>query len=133
MHKSTDRLLLQRDYETGHVHEVFLNDVEIGWNYTQHADNVLPNYHRFGVMQQILGPLGKRSCLTERIAPMHMARLKTDTLRARDVIFCALDTSRCAAIPLYSFLVKEKFWLHRKRNGWRRGIVASIDTRTIIV
>lgn len=56
-HKSIDRLLLQTDYDAGHDLEVLLADVEVGWNFAQHTNNVLLHYNRFGVMPRFIGSL----------------------------------------------------------------------------
>lgn len=94
IHKEIDRLLLQSDYDTVHDHEILLADVEMGWNYALHANNILPHFQRFGIMPRVIGALDESPRLTERIALMHISRQETETLRARDVLTKALDTSR---------------------------------------
>lgn len=131
LHKSFDRLLLQPGYNTGHDHEVLLADAEMGWNFAQHSNNIVPHYHRFGSMPRIIGALDERTRLSERVALIHLARQETATLRARDFISRALDMSRRNIVTLPSFAVQEKVWFHRHRHGWRQGVVANIDPPTI--
>lgn len=53
LQKSIDGLLLQNDYDTGQDHEILLDDIEIGWNHAKHANNILPRYHRLGIMPRL--------------------------------------------------------------------------------
>lgn len=133
LHKSINRLLLQRDYDTGHEHQVLLADVETGWNYALHTNNVIPHYHRFGIMPRSIGNLEECPRLTERIALMELARKETECLRARNFISRALNNNRRHIVPTQSFAIHEKVWFHRHRHGWRQGTVASINHPTVMV
>lgn len=133
IHKSIDRLLLQPGYSTGHDHEVLLADIEMGWNFADHSNKIMLHYHRFEAMPRIIGALDESTRLSESITLMHLARRKTATLRERDYISRALDMSRCNIVTLPSFAVQKKVWFHRRRHGWRQGVVASINPPTIHV
>lgn len=133
IHNSIDRLLLQRDYSVGYHLEVLLADVEVGWNFTQQSNNVLPHYHRFGIMPKIIGKLGESSRLNERIALMELARRETDQLRALDFVLLSLDPIRLNVHSLRSFTVNDKVWLYRKRHEWHVGIIATIEKPTVTV
>lgn len=133
IHKSIDRLILERNYSVGPELEVLLPNVEVGWNSAQHNNNVLSHYHRFGVMPCIVGSLDNLSRLNERIALMELARRETDQLRAEDFIIRVLHPFRRNVNSLRSFTANEKVWFYRNRDGWRVGIVAAIEKPIITV
>lgn len=133
LHKSIHRLLLQKDYDTGHNHEVLLSDVEVGWNYAQHSNNVLLHYHRFGIMPRLLVTLDESPRITERVALMHLARQETEKLRTLDFILRALDNTHRSIMSMKSFSVNEKVWSHRKSHEWHAGIISAIDHPTVTV
>lgn len=107
--------------------------MEIVWNFAQHTKNILPHYHRFGVMPKVLAALTESSRLSERIALMHIASQETETFRARAFISQALDSNHRHVVPYKSISVQEKVSLHYDRYGWRQVIVSSIDSPTITV
>lgn len=132
MHK-IDWLLRQSQYYTGNYHEVLLPKAATGWNYALHKNNVLPHYHRLGIMPRTIASLDEFSRLSERVALIELARIETASLRACDFITRALDINHRRIGPSKSFAVQEKVWFHRHQHEWRQAIVASIDPPTIMV
>lgn len=68
VHKSLDRLLLQKLFDTGPNYSVLLSDMEIGWNLAQHSESTLPHCHRFDVMLKVLGTISENPRLSEQVA-----------------------------------------------------------------
>lgn len=81
-------------------------------------------------MTRVTDTLNDSPRLTNRIALMHIARKKTETLHACDVLSSALKTFRRIVVTFKSFAVHEKVLFHRFSHGWRQGTVAGIDSTT---
>lgn len=118
MHKSVERPLLQRDYKTGHDHEVLLADVIVGWKYVQHNNNILPHYHHFDVMPRIIGTFEDKPRLFEQVALMYLACQETGFLLVHDLIAHTLGTSNRYMVPINSAAKSEKILFHRYFYGW---------------
>lgn len=95
--------------DTAHEHKVLLADVEVGWNFSQHINNVLPHYHRFGVMPNFIGYLPESPRLSECVALMNITRQETESFHARLFISRAQDSHHRHIVPFKSFSIHEKY------------------------
>ena len=69
----------------------------------------------------------------ERIATMDLARQETNHLRASETIRKALDYIHRFIVTPFRFSTNDQVWFHRKRHGWRKGLVTAIYSPQIIV
>lgn len=84
-------------------------------------------------MDRIIGPQNENLQLNERITPMHLARKKTDCIRARDFISRGLDTSRHSILSTKSFKISDDVCFNRQKHSWQTGTVTIIDQPTVMV
>ena len=131
LHKATDRLLSDPQFDPGHDLSRLLAEIEIVWNCTQHTNRILPHLHRFGIMPRVLGELDNSPTTRERIALMELLRTETERTRAEKVISSAINPSRRQTTSIRHFHVEQNVWFYRRKFGWRTGQVARIDLPTI--
>lgn len=110
-----------------------LADVKIGWNFTEHTNNTLPHFHRFGVLPKVFESLSENFCWSERTTLMNLARNRTETIRIPAFISRSIDFHYRHIAPFKSFSVHEKVWLHRHRYWWQQCTVSSINSSTIMI
>ena len=110
--------------------ENLLSEVEMAWNFSQHADREIPHFNRFGTMPRILGE-GNDTTVQQRISLQELIRLETDHIRTSKLIKRAFNPYHRYDKTLRLFSTNQIVWFHRKRFGWRKGMAVSYTHLTL--
>ena len=103
-----------------------LSEIEMAWNFIQHATRELRHLHRFGTPPRILGQ-GNDTTIQQRIALMELVRIETDHTRTQNLINRAFNPYHRYDKTLRVFTPNKVVWFHRRLHGWSKGIVHSIE------
>lgn len=130
--KTINIICASPEYDVGPHYQSLLSDVEMAWNFTQHANRELPHFNRFGTMPRILGECPNLS-IQQRIALMASSSAEIDHMRASQTLSRAFSPFHRYDTSLRLFQPNQKVWFYRRNHGWRPGLVISINRPTVSV
>ncbi|MEM1282625.1 MAG: hypothetical protein AAGG81_03645 [Chlamydiota bacterium] len=129
IHSAIDKILC---FDQTLTINMLLSEVEMAWNFSQHASREIPHLNRFGVMPRIIEE-GNPTTLHQRISIMELVRSETDHIRTNNLLRRAFSPYHRYDRTLRIFSPNQKVWFHRKKHGWRQGIVAQVNNPSILV
>lgn len=130
LHRAIDKIQDSSILECLDDVDVLLAEVEMAWNFVQHVNKVIPQYHCFGDMNRQLGNVESAPTTRERIALLELSHLHTEQSRAEQAIFCALNSRYGHVTNIKLFQVGDQVWFHLNKFGWRIGKVVRVQRPT---